>query len=95
MWLSIILAWLFILLFSWRLERRTSTRRHIRLAVEVFKEELRRIQLRKLSGSAPGGIECQLPPEGWRCTREAGHDGPCAAIQLYVSDNENSFYKTI
>lgn len=25
---------------------------------------------------------CQLPPEGWECTRGAGHDGPCAAIQF-------------
>ena len=24
---------------------------------------------------------CQLPPEGWYCTRTAGHDGPCAAHQ--------------
>jgi hypothetical protein len=23
---------------------------------------------------------CTKPPKGWRCTREAGHDGPCAAI---------------
>lgn len=22
---------------------------------------------------------CTLPPAGWYCTREAGHDGPCAA----------------
>lgn len=22
---------------------------------------------------------CAIPPEGWYCTREAGHDGPCAA----------------
>lgn len=22
---------------------------------------------------------CTLPPEGWWCSREAGHDGPCAA----------------
>lgn len=22
---------------------------------------------------------CTLPPEGWYCTRGAGHDGPCAA----------------
>jgi hypothetical protein len=22
---------------------------------------------------------CKKPPEGWRCTREADHDGPCAA----------------
>lgn len=25
--------------------------------------------------------ECQIPPLGWRCTREAGHDGPCAAVE--------------
>lgn len=23
---------------------------------------------------------CTLPPAGWRCTRRAGHDGPCAAV---------------
>lgn len=26
------------------------------------------------------GAQCTIPPEGWRCTREAGHDGPCAAV---------------
>jgi len=24
--------------------------------------------------------ECTLPPPGWRCTRAAGHEGPCAAV---------------
>lgn len=24
---------------------------------------------------------CQVPPFGWRCTREAGHEGPCAAVE--------------
>ena len=23
--------------------------------------------------------ECSIPPEGWYCTRQPGHDGPCAA----------------
>lgn len=23
---------------------------------------------------------CDVPPQGWLCTRQAGHDGPCAAI---------------
>jgi len=23
---------------------------------------------------------CTVPPPGWRCTRAAGHDGPCAAL---------------
>ena len=25
--------------------------------------------------------ECQVPPLGWRCTRGAGHEGPCAAVE--------------
>jgi hypothetical protein len=24
-------------------------------------------------------IACTLPPPGWSCSREPGHDGPCAA----------------
>jgi len=23
---------------------------------------------------------CKIPPPGWRCTRQVGHTGPCAAI---------------
>lgn len=25
-------------------------------------------------------LVCRLPPNGWACTRKAGHDGPCAAV---------------
>ena len=25
--------------------------------------------------------ECEIPPIGWRCTRGAGHGGPCAAVE--------------
>lgn len=35
------------------------------------------------AGQAVG--ECSLPPTGWRCTRNAGHEGPCAAIELPVT----------
>ena len=28
---------------------------------------------------SPGPSECDLPPAGWWCSREHGHDGPCAA----------------
>lgn len=24
-------------------------------------------------------LKCDVPPFGWFCTREKGHDGPCAA----------------
>lgn len=27
-----------------------------------------------------GGGECDLPPEGWSCTRPKGHENPCAAV---------------
>ncbi|MDB4996732.1 MAG: hypothetical protein JWM74_4164 [Myxococcaceae bacterium] len=34
-----------------------------------------------LTGDAkPDPIDaCQVPPEGWTCSRGAGHEGPCAA----------------
>jgi hypothetical protein len=28
----------------------------------------------------PARSECRVPPPGWRCTREPGHGGPCAAL---------------
>jgi hypothetical protein len=28
-------------------------------------------------------LECSVPPSGWRCSRDAGHDGPCAATQTF------------
>lgn len=28
--------------------------------------------------------ECQLAPAGWQCTREVGHEGPCAAVESGV-----------
>lgn len=27
----------------------------------------------------PGATGCAIPPDGWECSRERGHDGPCAA----------------
>ena len=31
---------------------------------------------------AAAPVSCDVPPEGWYCTREKGHDGPCAAYAL-------------
>jgi hypothetical protein len=31
---------------------------------------------------------CTKPPPGWRCTREEGHDGPCAAEPLTCGKTE-------
>lgn len=30
----------------------------------------------------PDDDPCTVPPEGWFCTRPAGHDGPCAAVPI-------------
>lgn len=32
-----------------------------------------------LNGAAMETDVCRIPPQGWRCTRKAGHEGPCAA----------------
>lgn len=29
---------------------------------------------------------CDIPPPGWKCSRESGHDGPCAATQPSQKD---------
>lgn len=26
--------------------------------------------------------KCNLPKNGWKCKRDAGHDGPCAALPI-------------
>lgn len=31
------------------------------------------------SHKVPPARACDKPPEGWYCTRERGHEGPCAA----------------
>jgi hypothetical protein len=28
----------------------------------------------------PNDLPCMVPPFGWICTRESGHEGPCAAV---------------
>lgn len=37
-------------------------------------------------GPLPGKYECEIPPEGWRCTREPGHEPPCAAVTTYTKE---------
>jgi hypothetical protein len=27
-------------------------------------------------------LRCERPPQGWACTREPGHPGPCAAVPV-------------
>lgn len=32
-----------------------------------------------IAGAEAQPITCEVPPPGWWCSRDAGHDGPCAA----------------
>lgn len=34
--------------------------------------------------------ECEVPPPGWRCTRGAGHEPPCAAIPAEMPIEHNA-----
>lgn len=38
-----------------------------------------------LCACTPERTACRLPPEGWWCSRDAGHEGPCAARALSPS----------
>jgi hypothetical protein len=39
-------------------------------------------RLRGLGHPASIPNACSIPPEGWWCSREAGHEGPCAAREI-------------
>ncbi|WP_208950678.1 hypothetical protein [Rahnella sp. ChDrAdgB13] len=43
--------------------------REVSKALSIFAANLR------------AGRKCNIPPAGWRCTRAAGHEGPCAAVE--------------
>ncbi len=34
-----------------------------------------------------GQARCTIPPEGWWCSREAGHEEPCAARPVEAQDS--------
>lgn len=35
-------------------------------------------------------LVCDVPPQGWFCTRGAGHAGPCAAHQIGAPDDSTT-----
>ena len=44
---------------------------------------LRHVDAERIArASREAGPPCPVPPPGWRCTRRAGHSGPCAAVRL-------------
>lgn len=38
-------------------------------------------------------VPCELPPEGWTCSRGGGHEGPCAASPTYGSHGQRKPYE--
>lgn len=40
-------------------------------------------------------MRCELPPIGWACTREAGHDGPCAAVPADSADDYVAYLRYV
>lgn len=42
----------------------------------------------------PPNQGCKLPPSGWYCSREPGHQGPCAARQVQTGASINSYRVT-
>lgn len=45
-------------------------------------------ELWEMRAPEPGALDpsaCAIPPEGWECSRGAGHEGPCAASPAELS----------
>lgn len=47
----------------------------------IISEDIAREVYRLMIEARP----CSVPPEGWQCSRTAGHEGPCAAIRKATS----------
>jgi hypothetical protein len=37
------------------------------------------VRVKEVGGGTLRGASCDVPPAGWSCSRQRGHDGPCAA----------------
>ena len=59
---------------------RTETLSRVAEAGELSDQEVAAWLLRDAKGRV-GDEPCDIPPEGWVCTRRRGHPGPCAAIR--------------
>lgn len=50
----------------------------------MWRAVLRLLGIRRAADAVPAALPpdpCLKPPPGWRCTRERGHRGPCAAVE--------------
>jgi hypothetical protein len=55
-------------------------------ALEQYSNDLADLseELRALA-APPQSSTCDIPPDGWRCNRAKGHEGPCAALSTAKS----------
>jgi len=52
-------------------------RGEIELDGTISREQAERLARHRLRADLN---QCRQPPAGWECTREPGHEGPCAAV---------------
>lgn len=50
-------------------------------AVPMTDEQRREVFMAGYEAAEQDATVCQVPPHGWHCTRKAGHEGPCAAVE--------------
>lgn len=53
--------------------------KNIRDGISTPEEALKEMEANIARIRASSDLHCTVPPEGWKCSREPGHDGPCAA----------------
>ena len=83
--------------YAEQLERERDELQHDKQQLETYQLELleraqvlerERDELKQRLSTQPvdavvdeADLECHIPPFGWRCTRGAGHEGSCAAVE--------------
>lgn len=59
--------------------------KNIRDGISTPEEALKEMEANIARIRASSNLHCTVPPEGWSCSREPGHEGPCAASPVGVN----------
>lgn len=60
--------------------------KNIRDGISTPEEALKEMEANIARIRASSNLHCTVPPEGWSCSREPGHEGPCAASPVGEDD---------
>lgn len=60
--------------------------KNIRDGISTPEEALKEMEANIARIRASSDLHCTVPPEGWKCSRAPGHDGPCAASPICEDD---------